>query len=114
MADHVKDPDEAQFGEGFDEDAPADDGGKQSYSKGIVALMIVTIIAFTVACLVFYWNGKAVDAVLIGFFFGCFGFEFGSLAFIKSRKLKYVGGNAANKQVPHVEIAEEDENNDER
>lgn len=112
MAEHAYTPDR----EGYDQSVEDLDRiePRPSYSKGIVALMFVTIIAFTVTCLVFYWNAKTVDQVLIGFFFGCFGFEFGSLAFIKSRKLKYVGGNAANRQVPHVELSEEEENEDSR
>ena len=107
MADHIKGKaDEEQY------DMPTEDleaEPKPSYSKFIVFLMFVTIIAYTVTCFVYLWNGKPLNDLLTGFFFGCFGFEFGSLAFIKSKKLKYIGGNAANKQPPHVEIIEEDE-----
>ena len=90
-------------------DAPKQEG---SYSKGIIALMFITIIAFTVTCLVFYWHSKSIDPVLIAGIFLCFGFEFGSLAFIKSKKLKYSGGKFGDKQLGHVEVANEKEEND--
>ena len=92
--------------EELDEQPPAQAG---SYSKGIIVLMFITIIAFTVTCLVFYWNGKTVDPVLIAGIFLCFGFEFASLAFIKGKKLKYLGGKFGDKQLGHVEIVEETE-----
>ena len=72
------------------------------YSKLVVLLCIATIIAFTVTCMVFYWHDKSVDPVLIGFFFACFGMEFGSLAFIKRGEYRYVGGD----KVGHVERIE--------
>jgi len=111
MAAHIKEytPDK----EGCEQSPEGPEGveaaPKPSYSKGIVFLCLVTIIAYTVTCFVYLWNGKPLNDLLTGFFFGCFGLEFGSLAFIKCKKLRYVAGNGANKQVPHVEIVEEDE-----
>ena len=64
---------------------------KSEYSKFIVALCIVTVIAYTVTCFWFLWNGKPINDILTGFFFACFGMEFASLAFIKRGKLKYTG-----------------------
>ena len=81
---------------------------KPAYSKAVVALCLVTIIAFTVTCFVYLWNGKPLNDALTILFFGCFGLEFASLAFIKGRKIRYVEGNAANKQPPHVEAVEEE------
>ena len=107
MAEHAME----QY-DGFEDREPEDvelePGKPVSYSKGIVILMFVTIILFTVACMYFYWCGKTVDPVLILGFFACFGFEFGSLAFIHTRKLKYKPGDPANKRMPHVEIREEE------
>ncbi|MBQ3300614.1 MAG: hypothetical protein IJH04_00410 [Eggerthellaceae bacterium] len=100
-------PDEEGYGQSLEDLDEIE--SKTSYSKGIVILCFLTIIAFTVTSFVFLWNGKPLNDTLTGFFFGCFGLEFGSLAFIKSKKLKYVGGNVSNKQVPHVELAEEEE-----
>ncbi len=77
---------------------------KSKYSKAIVVVCILTIIAFTVACMTFYWNEKEVDPVLIGAFFACFGMEFGSLAFIKRGEYRYVAGD----KVGHVERIEEE------
>ena len=85
---------------------------KGSYSKGVIVLMFITIIAFTVTCLVFYWNDKTVDPVLIAGVFLCFGFEFGSLAFIKGRKIKYATGKFGDKQLGHVETIEETDEED--
>ena len=57
----------------------------------------------------YLWFGKPLNDTLIVLFFGCFGIEFGSLAFIKGRELRWVDGNLANKQVGHVEPVEEDD-----
>ena len=117
MADHVRE-DETGYDldykakyeaylEWLDEqDAKAE---KPQFSKTIVVFCILTTIAFTVTCLFFYWNGKTIDPVLIGFFFSCYGLEFGSLAFIQRGKLKYVGGKVDGKQMGHVEIEEDDD-----
>ena len=80
-----------------------------SFSKGIVVLMFVTIIAFVQECMFFYWNGKTVDPTLIAGFFLCFGFEFGSLVVVKRGKLKYVSGKFGDKQLGHIEETEETE-----
>ena len=111
MAEHEKryTPDKEGYEQSLEDLEQVEAAQKPSYSKFIVFLMFVTIIAYTVTCFVYLWNGKPLNDLLTGFFFGCFGFEFGSLAFIKSKKLKYIGGNAANKQPPHIELAEEDE-----
>ena len=82
---------------------------KPAYSKVVVGACLVFILAFTVTCLIFYWNSKTVDPVLIGFFFACFGMEFVSLAFIKGREIRYVEGNPANKQMSHIEVKENDD-----
>lgn len=76
---------------------------KSLYSKTIVAICIVTVIAFTITCLWFYWNDKQIDPVLIASFFACFGLEFGSLAFVKRGEYRYVSGET----VGHVERIEE-------
>lgn len=109
MAQHIDKDRQAEFEQPEGESEKEAQEGKASYSKLIVALMFFTIIAYTVTCFVYLWNGKPLNDLLTGFFFGCFGFEFGSLAFIKSKKLKYFGGNAANKQPGHVEAIEEKE-----
>ena len=80
---------------------------KPSYSKLVVAVCIVTVIAYTVTSFFYLWNGKPLNDTLTILFFGCFGLEFASLAFIKGRKVKYTGGNAQNKQLPHIELKEE-------
>lgn len=107
MAAHTRTTDDGErreTTEGVGEAEP-----KPSYSKLIVLLCFVTVIAYTVTCFVYLWNGKPLNDLLTGFFFGCFGLEFGSLAFIKGKKLKYVSGNAANKEMPHVELSVEEE-----
>ena len=77
------------------------------YSKCIVVLCLVTVVVFTCVCMWFYWNDKTIDPVLIASFFACFGLEFGSLAFVKRGKYKYVSGDT----VGHVErIEDKDEN----
>lgn len=103
MAEHASTPieDECEI----DEAEPK----PRKYSKLIVALCLVTIIAYTVTCLFYLWNGKPLNDTLTILFFGCFGLEFASLAFIRRGELKYVEGNAANKQMPHVEIKEEED-----
>ena len=108
MADHLKEYTPTEEGyeqsiEDLEEIEPA-----PAYSKVIVLLCLVTIIAFTVTCFVYLWNGKPLNDTLTVLFFGCFGLEFASLAFIKGRKIRYVEGNAANKQPPHVEAVEEE------
>ena len=107
MAAHAYKPDEEGYEQSLEDLAEVEP--RPSYSKVIVLLCFITVIGYTVTCFIYLWNGKPLNDFLTGFFFGCFGLEFGSLAFIKSKKLKYVGGNAANKQVPHVELAEEEE-----
>ena len=108
MADHAYySPYEEKYEKSLEN--PEGDEPRPSYSKAIVLLCFVTVIGYTVTCFVYMWNGKPLNDILTGFFFACFGLEFGSLAFIKGKKLKYVGGNAANKQMPHVELAEEEE-----
>ena len=83
---------------------------KAQYSKLIVAVCLALVLAFTVTCLVFLWNGRALNDVLTAFFFACFGVEFASLAFVTRGKLRYTGGNGANRQVGHVETEDgEDE-----
>lgn len=81
----------------------------KEYSKLIVALCLVTIIAYTAVCLYYLWNTKPLNDTLTILFFGCFGLEFASLAFIKRGKIKYFGGNAANKQMPRAETEEKEE-----
>lgn len=78
------------------------------YSKIIVVLCIVTIIAFTITCMWFYWNERTVDPVLIASFFACFGFEFGSLAFVKRGEYRYVSGDTVG-HVERIEDKDEDE-----
>ena len=80
---------------------------KPRYSKVIVAACLVFILAFTVTCLVFYWNAKSVDPVLVGFFFACFGMEFASLAFVTRGKLKYTGSGSG--KVGSVEVQEDEQ-----
>lgn len=84
---------------------------KPTYSKVIVALCLFTVIAYTVTSFIYLWNGKPLNDVLTALFFGCFGVEFASLAFIKRSKLKYtyISGNPNNKQMPHVELKEEED-----
>ena len=82
---------------------------KPKYSKIVVMLCLFNIIAYTVTCFVFMWHGKPINDILTAFIFACFGLEFASFAFIKGREIKFVGGNAANKQPGHVEIIEETE-----
>lgn len=107
MAEHAYTPDKDGYEESLEDLEKVE--AKPSYSKAIVFLCLVTVVAYTVTCFVYLWHGKPLNDILTGFFFGCFGLEFGSLAFIKGKKIKYIGGNTANKQMPHVETAEEDE-----
>ena len=79
---------------------------KPKYSKIIVALCLVTIITYTTVCLFYLWNGKPLNDTLTVLFFGCFGIEFASLAFIKRGELRYVDG-AGERKVGHVELKEE-------
>ena len=118
MAKHVREPGEYGYDldyeakynaylEWLDEqDAKAE---KVAYSKVIVFLCILTTIAFTVTCFVFLWHGKPIDSTLTLCFFGCYGIEFASLAAIKCSKNKHVNGNAAAKQMPKVEIEEDED-----
>lgn len=80
-----------------------------SYSKVIVAVCIMTIVLFTAVCMLYLWFGKPLNDTLIALFFGCFGIEFGSLAFIKGRKLRWVEGNPANKKSGHAELVEDED-----
>ena len=80
---------------------------KPKYSKVIVALCLVTIITYTVTCLFYLWHGKPLNDTLTILFFGCFGVEFASLAFIRRGEMRYVEG-AGDKKVGHVERIEEE------
>ena len=77
------------------------------YSKLIVLLCILVTFGFTQECMYFYWCEKTVDPVLIGFLFGCYGLEFGSLAFIKRGEYRYVEGAKGG----YVERIEEEDGN---
>ena len=81
---------------------------KHEYSKFIVFFCILTIILFTVSCFFFYWFEKDVDPVLIGFFFACFGMEFGSLAFIRRSEYRWGHGD----KLGYVERVNEEDKND--
>ena len=115
MADHEKTytPDKEGYEQSLEDLEAIEPAPKPSYSKFIVVLLFITIIAYTVTQLVFMWNGKQLNDVQTICFYSCMGFEFGSLAFIKGRKLRYSPGNAANKQMPHVEPVEEEEEEEE-
>lgn len=80
----------------------------RAYSKLVVALCLAAVAAYTATCFVYLWWGKPLNDPLTGFFFACFGMEFASLAFIRRGKLKYAEGNPATRQMPHVEIKEEE------
>lgn len=80
---------------------------KGTYSKFIVFLCIITTIGYTVTCFFFLWNGKPIDAVLTGVFFGMYGLELASLAAIKCSKNKHLKGDSAAKQMPKVEVEED-------
>lgn len=119
MADHIREED--QPGDDLDYEAKYDaymewldeqvaKQEKPRYSKVIVGLCLVTVIAYTVACFFYLWNGKPLNDTLTVLFFGCFGLEFASLAFIRGRELRYVDGNPANKQMPHIETKEDEGN----
>ena len=81
---------------------------KPKYSKVIVALCLVTIISYTVTCLFYLWNGKPLSDTLTILFFGCFGIEFASLAFIRGREVKWVDGGGE-RRPGHVEKEEDDD-----
>lgn len=82
---------------------------QSKYSKTIVALCIVTVISYTVACFVYLWNGKPIDTTLTLCFFGCFGIEFASLAAVTRSENKYVKGCGTAKAMPKVETEEQSE-----
>lgn len=82
---------------------------KTKYSKLIIAMCIFNVLAYTALCFVFMWNGKPINDVLTAFFFGCFGLEFASLAFIRGREIRFVEGNVGSKQLGRVEAIEETE-----
>ena len=84
-------------------------GRKVKYSKLVVGVCLVACIAYTVTCFVFLWNGKPLNDVQTVCFYGCFGIEFASLAFLTRGEYKYLGGNPANRQMPHVETKEEED-----
>ncbi|MBQ9042295.1 MAG: hypothetical protein IJ111_05710 [Eggerthellaceae bacterium] len=111
MAEHSKEytPDREGYEQSLKDLDEIEPAPKPAYSKVIVALCLVIIIAFTVTSFVYLWNGKPLNDTLTVLFFGCFGLEFASLAFIKGREVRYVEGNAANRQPPHVEAKEEDQ-----
>lgn len=50
------------------------------FSKFIVVLSILTLLAYTIAVLVFYWHGKQVPDSLKYSFFGAFAVELSALA----------------------------------
>ena len=105
MADHAYTPDK----EGYEKSLAALDSiepvkRKNAYSKGIIVLMFLTIIWYTASNLLLLYEGKQTDAALTAAFFACFGFEFGSLAFVHNSGLKYKGGDK-----PHVEVKEEED-----
>ena len=83
---------------------------KPKYSKLVVALCLVTIIAYTAICLFYLWNAKPLNDTLTVLFFGCFGVEFASLAYIRRGELRYAPG-AGERKVGRFEIkeAEDDE-----
>lgn len=56
---------------------------KMKFSKKIIILMFVTMIAFTVTMIVTFWKFQAVPDMLIEPFFGFFGIEGGALGIIK-------------------------------
>lgn len=64
---------------------------KSGFSKFIVVLCFVVIIAFSSVVLFMYWNGHPVPDSLIYCIFLCFGIEFASLAAVKSAKVKTLG-----------------------
>jgi hypothetical protein len=116
MADGMREytPDEEGYEQSLEDLEAIEPAPKPSYSKAVVLVNFVLIIAFTVVQLVFLWNGKPLNDTLTRCFFGCFGFEFGCLAFTHRSKLKYSGGNAANSQMPHIELEEEEEDDERR
>ena len=81
---------------------------KPKYSKIIVALCLVTIITYTSVCLYYLWHGKPLNDALTILFFGCFGIEFASLAFIRRGEMRYVEGTG-DKKMGHVEQKEEED-----
>lgn len=118
MAEHIRDEDkpgydleyEAKY-EAYKEWLDEQDVKREKvpYSKFVVAVCLLTVIAYTVTSFFYLWNGKPLNDTLTVLFFGCFGIEFASLAFIKRGKIKYVEGNPANKQMPHVETEEDED-----
>lgn len=73
------------------------------YSKLVILLCLLNIMWYTVTCFWFMWNDKEISDVLTAFFFGCFGVEFASLAFLKRGEYRYIGSD----KVGHVERIEE-------
>ena len=53
------------------------------FSKKVIILMFITMIAFTVTMIVTFWRFEAVPDSLIEPFFGFFGIEGGALGIIK-------------------------------
>ena len=85
---------------------------KPKYSKIIVALCLVTIIAYTITCMFYLWHGRPLNDVLTALFFGCFGVEFASLAFVRRGEMRWVEGQG-DKKVGHVEPIEEEKDGQE-
>ena len=56
------------------------------FSKGIVFLSIVTLIAYTAVVLYFVWHGRHVPDSLTYAFFGAFAVELSALAGIKIKE----------------------------
>lgn len=81
---------------------------KAKFSKLVVTTCIVLIIAFTATCMFFLWNGRMLNDTLIVLFFGCFGIEFASLAFIRRGEMRWIEGSG-DKKVGHVEKESEDD-----
>lgn len=80
---------------------------KVKYSKVIVALCLVTIITYTSICMFYLWHGRPLNDVLTALFFGCFGVEFASLAFVRRGEMRWVEGQG-DRKVGHVESVEEE------
>lgn len=81
---------------------------KPKFSKLVVTICITLIIVFTATCMFFLWNGRMLNDTLIVLFFGCFGIEFASLAFIRRGEMRWVEGSG-DRKAGHVEKEGEDD-----
>ena len=79
------------------------------YSRAVVAVCLLLVVAFTAVQLWFMWNRIPLNDAQTYCFYACFGMEFASLAFIKGRKLKYTEGNGAAKSMPHIAVNDEED-----